>query len=463
MKIYKLFNGFAPNRKQGAEVILPMIGMAALSGVSAASQSAITASTNDKQVAANKELQEDAQEYNTQMYNQQVADQRENFNLENAEYDRRVKQQNQLQRDMMKYVFEKYSSPAAQARALEQAGINPAALYAQGQSPFGGMPSGDVSAPASSSIASPSAPTSPVANVGTLHNEAAGFTHMLSEFGNAVAAVSQSSLQDAQKAEINTLLEEKLRGMILENDWTFIKKGLSEVQLGVERIIAKPRARAELKRTINEAVLFKLQGQTEKFKSKLFEIQEKLGKQEYGFKEKANPLELARIAEGINLIGQQVKTEISKQADNYASAASHRADAAWTNWQKSFAESVASLNISEIQSKVAIAENQRLITAAQAEEARAAAELARVAASHAEAEFWKNYILDLTAGVVNGISDVWRAKSFSRSSKAFQGVSKAEQNRIKLKAQELNSYEEEITRPNQFGGRTTTRRKVRIR
>lgn len=463
MKIYNLFGGFVPQRKQGAEVILPMIGMAALSGVSAASQSAITASTNDKQVAANKELQEDAQEYNTQMYNQQVADQRENFNLENAEYDRRVKQQNQLQRDMMKYVFEKYSSPAAQAKALEQAGINPAALYAQGQSPFGGMPSGDVSAPASGSIASPSAPTSPVASVGTLHNEAAGFTHMLSEFGNAITAVSQSSLQDAQKTEINTLLEHKLRGMILENDWTFIKKGISQIQLGIDKLFAKPKARAELKRTVNEAMLFKLKGQTEKFQAKLLQIKEKLGQQEYDFKEKYNPQALTEIAEGIELIKKQQVTEVSKQADNYASAASHRADAAWTNWQKSFAESVAALRIDEISSQVATAENQRLITAAQADEVRAAAELARVAASHAEAEFWKNYILDLTAGVVNSVSDVWRAKSFSRSSKAFQGMSKAEQNRVKLKAQELNSYEEEITRPNQFGGRTTTRRKVRTR
>lgn len=463
MKIYKLFNDYVPKQKQGTSAILALVGAAAMSGVSAAAQSSIASSTNDKQIGANKELQEDAQEYNTQMYNQQVADQRENFNLENAEYDRRVKQQNQLQRDMMKYVFEKYSSPAAQAKALEQAGINPAVLYAQGQSPFGGMPSGDVSAPAGSSIASPSAPTSPIASVGTLQNEGAGFSNMISEFGSAITAVSQSSLQDAQKEEINTMLEEKLRGMILENDWTFVKKGISQIQLGVDKLFAKPRARAELKRTINEALLFKLQGQTEKFHAKVLQIKEKLGRQEFAFKEKYNPLALTEIAEGIELIQKQQDTEISKQADNYASAASHRADAAWTNWQKSFAESVAALNISEIQSKVVTAENQRLITAAQAEEALAAAELARVAASHAEAEFWKNYILDFTAGIVNGVSDIWRAKSFSTSSKAFQGMSKAEQNRVKLKAQELNSYEEEITRPNQFGGRTTTRRKVRTR
>lgn len=463
MKIYKLFDDYVPKQKQGTSAILALVGAAAISGVSAAAQSSIASSTNDKQIGANKELQEDAQEYNTEMYNKQVADQRENFNLENAEYDRRVKQQNELQRDMMKYVFEKYSSPTAQARALEQAGINPAALYAQGQSPFGGMPSGDVSAPASGSIASPSAPTSPVASVGTLQNEGAGFSNMISEFGSAITAVSQSSLQDAQKAEINTLLEEKLRGMILENDWTFIKKGISQIQLGVDKLFAKPRARAELKRTINEALLFKLQGQTEKFHAKVLQIKEKLGQQEYDFKEKYNPQALTEIAEGIELIQKQQDTEVSKQADNYASAASHRADAAWTNWQKSFAEAVAALKIDEISSHVATAENERRITAAQADEARAAAELARVAASHAEAEFWKNYILDLTGGIVNNITDVWRAKSFSRSSKAFQGMSKADQNRVKLKAQELNSYEEEITRPNQFGGRTTTRRKVRTR
>lgn len=465
MKIKYLDKDLQPRFKNGVDPVTYMLGQAitgAFGVGSAAVSSAGSAAANDKQIAANKELQEDAQAFNKEMYEDQKKTARENWNLENTEYDRRAQQQQQMQQEMMKYIFEKYSSPAAQAKAMQAAGINPAVALQNGQSPFGNMPSGETSMAAPSSISSPAAPTSPVSSVGSLQNEASGFANVLSEIGNAMTAVSNSSLNASKKNEIDTLLQARLQQVIEETNNMQIKNAVDKIHLGVEKLFAKPRARAELKRTINEALLFKIQGSEKKAAQKLLEIQEKLGKQEYAFKEKANPESLANIVEGVKLLQEQQDTERSKQAANYASATESRANAAFTNYQKSFAQAVESLNIAKLQSECYKAENEALISREQVKQAIFATEQARVAASHAEANFWKDYALDILSGIAGSISDVMSGVAHMKSAQAWKAMSKAQQNRVQLKAQELNSYEEEIVTPTATGKRTT-RRKVRTR
>ena len=103
-------------RKQGAEAL--GLGLAGLAGSAISASSA--SSNNQQALAFNKWSQLQAQEYQTQMYNQQRLDQ-ENF-------------------------YKKYQSPEAIASALSKLGVNPAVALSGGHgvgSAPAAMPSGD--------------------------------------------------------------------------------------------------------------------------------------------------------------------------------------------------------------------------------------------------------------------------------------------------------------------------------
>ena len=111
-----------------------------------------------------------------------------------------------LQKDLMSYIWNKYNSPAAQAKAYSDAGFNPAVAFGQG-----GM-----SAPIAPNIKSPEVSTAPVP-----------FDTGLQNLPNAVLAASEAK-KAGMEAEGQKLLNdyntqtmaERVRSVALANHWT---------------------------------------------------------------------------------------------------------------------------------------------------------------------------------------------------------------------------------------------------
>lgn len=182
---------------------------------------------NERQIAANKSLQEDAQAFNFEM-------QKDAQRYNSAEAEKAFARQEEF--------YIKHSSPAAQIASLRSAGVNPFSLGGTGNGPV-----------ASSSPASSGASSSGVGSVGTLSNPLDAIIQMArlkmeQEANDANVAKTKAETRSIETNtswldEINSTSLEKMRSEIKSNQGAYdkamqdIKESLSRIDVNNSTIV----------------------------------------------------------------------------------------------------------------------------------------------------------------------------------------------------------------------------------
>lgn len=292
------FSSTGVPRKQGAEAL--GLGLAGLAG---SALSASAAESNNRQALAfNKWSQLQAQEYQTQMYNQQRLDQ-ENF-------------------------YNKYQSPQAIAHALSQLGVNPAVALSGGH--------GVGSAPA----AMPSGMSSPALSAPALENTGEHWAKGLTNITSSIAQLSSASKTNAEAKQILQTMPELVRQYFLDNNNKEIANEYNSLMLSIQQKYGDSKAAADLTESISRTLVNWSQGSLNEAAAELQKIQKKIADQEFDMKEieAANfQTQISYLLKKMQLendyINEQINTEKTQQSLNRSGAASNYAQAALSDAQ----------------------------------------------------------------------------------------------------------------------------------
>ena len=294
------FSSTGVPRKQGAEAL--GLGLAGLAG---SAMSASAASSNNQQALAfNKWSQLQAQQYQTQMYNQQKIDQ-ENF-------------------------YKKYQSPEAIAKALSQLGVNPSVALSGGH--------GVGSAPA----AMPSGMSSPALSAPALENTGVHWAKGLTNITSSIAQLSSASKTNAEAQQILQTMPAVVRQYLLDNENKEIANSYDRLMLSIQEKYGDSKAAVELTEGLSRVVVAWSQSDYYEAAEQLQRIQKKIADKEYDMKEidAANyqtqiSYLLKKFKLDNDLLNEKIDTEKSQQRSNYAAAALSDAQAASEKTRKS--------------------------------------------------------------------------------------------------------------------------------
>lgn len=335
-----------------------------------------------------------------------------------------------------------YSSPVYQREQLEKAGINPAVYFGQ-QSSFGGSNVG------AGSVGSPSAPSGVQPHgVGSVSGLSPvsyqPFDLMIPQLGESIASTIKSLSQSGvDKATIQKLGEEA-RNMFQDSR---LKQFQADYQALYNKF-AESDLPNKLKEQIAHVALLQQQKITAAAQGELFTSQQELVKAT----EKMNE-QLAKLhgfeAEQAQFMVNHMQQQFDKMMKLYDSeiglntAKTYEASATGYNQEqqgveKEFMNKFNDLNQKDLykalKSEIKARQHTHEFTEFELKQLEYATEQARVAASHAEALFWKDYVLSCVEGGVNVVS----AFTYLKSAKSWLNMSKASQKRVELKERELN-------------------------
>ena len=275
-------------RKQGAEAL--GLGLAGLAGSAISAQSA--SSNNQQALAFNKWSQLQAQQYQTQMYNQQKIDQ-ENF-------------------------YKKFQSPEAIAKALSQLGVNPSVALSGGH--------GVGSAPA----AMPSGMSSPALSAPALENTGEHWAKGLTNITSSIAQLSSASKTNAEAQQILQTMPGVVRQYLLDNENKEIANSYDRLMLSIQEKYGDSKAAVELTEGLSRVVVAWSQSDYYEAAEQLQRIQKKIADKEYDMKEidAANyqtqiSYLLKKFKLDNDLLNEKINTEKTQQGLNRSSAANN--------------------------------------------------------------------------------------------------------------------------------------------
>lgn len=267
-----------------------LIGLGAAGLGSGLLSSSSARSNNKESIAFSKWSQLESQRYNQEMYEKQLADQERLYNS--------------------------YQSPQAIAQALSEIGVNPSSALTQ----LGGK--GMPSVPSASGSSPVGAPH--------LENEGLALGQGIQSVAGALNSVANAKAQSAQAKETQTLLQEKLNQLILQNNG----QELYNAKIAFDKYAAEQKLPHEINDLINDVYLKYYQGKHEEAATGLAKVQMDIANEQYKItKEQAANVgffiskQLSLLDEDINLSKSKQKTEKSVQAANYAGAENSRAQA----------------------------------------------------------------------------------------------------------------------------------------
>lgn len=276
----------------GAEVAMIALGASGLASGLLSSQAA--KSNNAASLGFSKWSQLQAQEYNRQMYEKQLYDQ--------------------------KKMYEQYQSPQAIAQQLAQAGLNPSAM------------SGSIGSPSMPSV--PSGGSSSSVSAPHLENEGLALGQGIESIAKAASSFAGANAQDAQAKETRTLLQDKLNQLVLQNNGQELYNAKQDWDNYIAQKFGESEAGAKLNDLTADAYVKYSQGDNLGALSNLHFIQSLIASEELGIKkeERANIgmmllKQLSLLDSQINLNNELAATEPSKRSANYGSAALDRANA----------------------------------------------------------------------------------------------------------------------------------------
>lgn len=313
-----------------------------------------------------------------------------------------------------------YNSPVMMTQRLQAAGLNPViGMHGQTSSTAGGSLPVSNSAP-SASMPSPVGGLSPVSyqppqfNIGSI---ASGLGSALTGIANAKKAGVEMDEIRAMASKLNAesdLTQLMAVGQKLANALSKVKLPyeLRQAILGVEKSMAEidltnqQKITAETQANVNDS----LERLNDAMSKNYDLISRKLGVE-------------------ITFLPKFIKAQINEMSAN---AQKNVSDARLNDFIREFKESTREIDISKLSTELDTLNKENLITGSQVSVAESAAEQARVAASHAEALFWKDFITDIVSKGVGAFSSY-------RFSAAYKGMSRAQQKLTDAKIKQMQS------------------------
>lgn len=220
------------------------------------------------------------QNWQERMFWNQVNVNRDVFAAQNGEWRNRMKISDQYAKDMQDWLYQNYNSPSAVAAALRKAGYNPSVLLGNSQSPFGSQ-----SAPASFS---PGEPSMNSANPGSVslpgfhaENPLGGLAQGIQSLSEIARNYAAAGREGAQANEINKMLDEKVRGLLLRNNYQEIENDRSAFLLSLDKMNLDKKQKAEIEDLVNSASMKLALGRGADAKADLDAATTKLAEQKF--------------------------------------------------------------------------------------------------------------------------------------------------------------------------------------
>lgn len=224
------------------------------------------------------------QNWQERMFWNQVNVNKEVFANQNTEWRRRLKIADQYSKDMQDWLYEKYNNPSAIASAMRKAGINPSVAFGNGQSPFGSM-----STPASFSAGEPTMNSATPGNVSlpSYHGEnvLGGLSQGIASLSQIAKNYSEAGRSDMQSLEISRMLDEKVRGLLLRNNYQEIDNDRTAFLFSLDKMNLPQKQEAEIKDLVNSASLKLALGKGAEAKADLDAANTKLAEQKFDINE----------------------------------------------------------------------------------------------------------------------------------------------------------------------------------
>lgn len=172
--------------------------------------------------------------------------------------------QTQQQKDLAKYMFENFESPAAVAKAMRQAGLNPSALAGSG-SPLQSLSVPGVSMPSGSSPGvmqgtSPSPFSAGMPGIPTLDNPASSIANVLSQLALASKTSSETGYINAQTDRLLATAEDFVQQQHYQTGLLKIAEAHQGLIFAIDQIYKKDQEKAKLRLMFNQAFSASAQG-----------------------------------------------------------------------------------------------------------------------------------------------------------------------------------------------------------
>lgn len=216
-----------------------------------------------------------------------------------------------------------YNSPYNQVQRLREAGLNPAVMMAGNTSSNTG----------NANASTPSASPVPALHSPTMMAEPSvmsGLFQNMESIAHVIESVSKSNLNSAQKTDIMSKLQPMIDNIQSETDKNKAQTAFQNVQTTLASIQANFATRKEAlecAKLVSEIALNASEGKKAEADAGLAKMERLLKKNQNTLLLKQMPYLVSQAREGVNLLLQEQKTEQSKQASNYASAAASEASA----------------------------------------------------------------------------------------------------------------------------------------
>lgn len=339
-------------------------------------------------------------------------------------------QQQQIEEQSQLRLWQQTQSPAAQVREYMKAGINPAAAMAHGLS--GAVPAAASPVGVHPTTGSPSG--HPSTSLGSDPDNIA----------KIINAVGNLNADTAQAFKTYEMLNSEIGRNLSDTRYKDLMSDYQTVANSIFKIFGHTEKSASILKDYNHALLLAAQGNTEGAKAIMIKQQGDLFDKQGQKIDKELPYVAQAMQATINNLDSQSElneakklTEPSVRAANYAAAEEHHASAGAISYDTSFKKAIESSRLSMFADDLYKSFNSTIVSDADKERAIAAAKSASVAADHAEANFWKDYILDILGGTTEAIGRGAGAYRDLKFSKAFTSLSKEQQRKVAAQVDNL--------------------------
>lgn len=172
--------------------------------------------------------------------------------------------QTQQQKELAEYMFKNFESPAAVAKAMRQAGLNPSALAGSGSPiqslsvPGVSMPSGSPPGMMQGSPASPFSAGMP--GIPSLDNPANSMANILSQLALASKNSSESGYLNAQTDRLLATAEDFVQQQHLQTGLLKIAEAHQGLILSIDQIYKNDQEKAKMRLLFNQAFTASAQG-----------------------------------------------------------------------------------------------------------------------------------------------------------------------------------------------------------
>lgn len=312
----------------GAEAAMIALGASGLASGILSSQSA--KSNNQASLGFSKWSQLQAQEYNRQMYEKQLYDQ--------------------------KKMYEQYQSPQAIAQQLAKAGLNPSAM------------SGSIGSPSIPSV--PSGGSSSPVSAPHLENQGLALGQGIESIAKAASSFAGANAQDAQANETRSMLQHKINSMLISQGLQQSQKDYQDAMNFLTEKYGDQKWSVDIQDTLSRALLNVANGNLSEAQTDYYNVLKLISDEDLGMKQEERAQFGVQLAISIDnlkkqglLYDEQAKTEKSKQSVNYSQRdlnLAHKIESETRNKGLEFENVVKQIN-SETEANVAVEKLDALI------------------------------------------------------------------------------------------------------